>query len=133
MLLTIIYTGNPVHGSLTYRDARLSGYDAAIVVEVIERRGPPRLAVFERGLFEFAHPQTVVVTTPNLEYNVKFETLPAGKLRHKDHRFEWRRAGFQSWANRMAGRFACSGRFLPIGPEDSVIGSPTQMGIFNRG
>jgi len=122
-----------LHGSLTYRDARLSGYDAATVVEVIEHQDPPRLAAFERVLFEFAHPPTIVVTTPNVEYNVKFETLPAGKLRHKDHRFEWTRAEFQSWANRMAGRFGYSVRFLPVGPEDSAVGSPTQMGIFTHG
>src|SRR5215469_271549 len=121
-----------LHGSLTYRDARLAGYDAATVVEVIEHQDPPRLAAFERVLFEFAHPQTVVVTTPNVEYNVKFETLPAGKLRHKDHRFEWTRAEFQSWANRIAGRFGYSVRFIPIGPEDFAVGSPTQMGIFTR-
>lgn len=121
-----------LHGSLTYRDARLAGCDAATVVEVIEHQDPPRLAAFERVLFEFANPQTIVVTTPNVEYNVKFESLPAGKLRHKDHRFEWTRAEFQSWANRMAGRFGYSVRFLPIGPEDSAVGSPTQMGIFIR-
>jgi 3' terminal RNA ribose 2'-O-methyltransferase Hen1 len=119
-----------LHGSLTYRDARLAGYDAATVVEVIEHQDAPRLAAFERVLFEFAHPQTVVVTTPNVEYNVKFETLPAGKMRHKDHRFEWTRAEFQSWATSMAARFGYAVRFLPIGPEDPVVGSPTQMGIF---
>jgi len=122
-----------LHGSLTYRDARLSGYDAATVVEVIEHQDAPRLAAFERVVFEFAHPQTVVVTTPNVEYNVKFETLPAGKLRHKDHRFEWTRTEFQSWATSMATRFGYSVRFLPVGPEDQTVGSPTQMGIFTRG
>jgi 3' terminal RNA ribose 2'-O-methyltransferase Hen1 len=120
------------HGSLTYRDKRLSGYDAATVVEVIEHQDPPRLAAFERVLFEFARPQTVIVTTPNVEYNVKFETLPAGKMRHKDHRFEWTRAEFQSWAGGIADRFGYSVRFLPIGPEDPILGSPTQMGIFER-
>ena len=70
-----------------------------------------------------------MVTTPNVEYNVKFETLPAGKMRHKDHRFEWTRPEFQSWANTIAERFGYSVRFLPIGPEDSIVGSPTQMGI----
>jgi 3' terminal RNA ribose 2'-O-methyltransferase Hen1 len=119
-----------IHGSLTYRDKRLGGYDAATVVEVIEHQDPPRLAAFERVLFEFARPQTVVVTTPNVEYNVKFETLPAGRMRHKDHRFEWTRTEFQSWANTNAARFGYSIRFLPIGPEDQTVGSPTQMGIF---
>ena len=121
-----------LHGSLTYRDTRLEGYDAATVVEVIEHQDPPRLAAFERVLFEFARPQTIVMTTPNVEYNVKFETLPAGKLRHKDHRFEWTRAQFQSWANATAARFGYSARFVPVGPEDPALGSPTQMAIFIR-
>ncbi|HKN60086.1 MAG TPA: 3' terminal RNA ribose 2'-O-methyltransferase Hen1 [Candidatus Acidoferrales bacterium] len=121
-----------IHGSLTYRDQRLAGYDAATVVEVIEHQDPPRLAAFERVLFEFARPQTVVVTTPNVEYNVKFETLPAGKMRHKDHRFEWTRAEFRAWADTISKRFGYSVRFLPIGPEDPGLGSPTQMGIFTR-
>ena len=121
-----------IHGSLTYRDKRLAGYDAATVVEVIEHQDPARLASFERVLFEFARPQAAVVTTPNVEYNVKFETLPAGKMRHKDHRFEWSRAQFQSWATSIAERFGYAVRFLPIGPEDPIVGSPTQMGIFTR-
>jgi 3' terminal RNA ribose 2'-O-methyltransferase Hen1 len=119
-----------LHGSLTYRDQRLSGFEAATVVEVVEHLDPPRLSAFERVLFEFAHPASIVVTTPNIEYNVKFETLPAGKLRHKDHRFEWTRAEFHTWAGSLAQRFGYSVRFLPIGPEDPLLGSPTQMGIF---
>jgi 3' terminal RNA ribose 2'-O-methyltransferase Hen1 len=121
-----------LHGSLTYRDARLEGFDAAAVVEVIEHLDPPRLRAFERVLFEFAKPKTVVITTPNAEYNVKFETLPAGNFRHKDHRFEWTRAQFQSWGNAVATRFGYTVQFLPVGPEDAQVGSPTQMGIFGR-
>ena len=97
-----------------------------------ERRSAPRLAAFERVLFECAQPKAIVITTPNREYNVKWETLPAGKFRHKDHRFEWTRTEFQSWANAIAVGFGYSVRFLPIGPEDSIVGSPTQMGIFTR-
>jgi 3' terminal RNA ribose 2'-O-methyltransferase Hen1 len=119
-----------LHGSLIYRDQRLAGFDAAAVVEVIEHLDAPRLVAFERVLFERARPKTVVVTTPNREYNVKWESLPAGKFRHRDHRFEWTRAEFQEWANRVAARFGYSVRFLPVGPEDSVVGSPTQMGVF---
>ena len=119
-----------IQGSLTYRDQRLSGYDAATVVEVIEHLDQPRLAGFERSLFEFARPTSVVVTTPNVEYNVKFENLSAGKFRHKDHRFEWTRAEFQAWANRVAERFGYSVQFLPVGLEDADVGTPTQMGVF---
>jgi 3' terminal RNA ribose 2'-O-methyltransferase Hen1 len=121
-----------LHGSLIYRDERLSGYDAAVVVEVIEHLDPPRLAAFERVLFECARPSTIVVTTPNREYNVKWETLPAGKFRHRDHRFEWTRAEFEDWANRVAASAGYQTRFLPVGPEDVVVGSPTQMAVFTR-
>ncbi len=121
-----------IQGSLTYRDNRLNGYDAATVVEVIEHLDPPRLAGFERVLFEFAKPATVVITTPNVEYNVKFENLPAGKLRHKDHRFEWTRDEFKAWANRVAERFHYSVKFLSVGAEDADVGAPTQMGVFSR-
>jgi 3' terminal RNA ribose 2'-O-methyltransferase Hen1 len=120
-----------VHGSLTYRDKRLVGYDAAAVVEVIEHLDAARLAAFERVLFEFARPKTVILTTPNVEYNVKFPTLPAGKLRHKDHRFEWTREHFQSWTSAIADHFGYSVRFLSVGDEDPQLGSPTQMAIFD--
>jgi 3' terminal RNA ribose 2'-O-methyltransferase Hen1 len=121
-----------IHGSLVYRDKRLEGFDAASVVEVIEHLDPPRLGAFERVLFEFAHPRTVVVTTPNREYNVVWETLAAGRMRHADHRFEWTRAEFQNWATRIAGRFGYSVRFLPVGPNHEKLGSPTQMAVFDR-
>ena len=119
-----------MQGSLIYRDQRLSGYDAATVVEVIEHLDPPRLAAFERVLFAFARPRLIILTTPNVAYNVKFVGLPAGKLRHRDHRFEWTRTEFRTWAEGVAGRFGYSVRFLPVGPEDAVVGAPTQMGIF---
>lgn len=121
-----------VHGSLMYRDTRLAGYAAAAVVEVIEHLDPPRLAAFERVVFEFARPATVVVTTPNAEYNVKWESLPAGRFRHRDHRFEWTREQFQAWAIGIAERFGYSVRFLPVGEGDPALGAPTQMGVFTR-
>jgi len=119
-----------IHGSLTYRDSRLTGHDAAALVEVIEHLDPPRLAAFERVVFEFARPSTVVVTTPNVEFNVRFETLPAGQFRHKDHRFEWTREQFQNWAIMVAGRFGYKARFESIGQLDAEVGPPTQMAVF---
>jgi 3' terminal RNA ribose 2'-O-methyltransferase Hen1 len=121
-----------LHGALTYRDDRLTGYDAAAVVEVIEHLDPPRLAAFGRALFEFARPKTVVVTTPNAEYNPKFATLPAGKFRHKDHRFEWTRAEFAAWVEGVCARFGYTARLLPVGDEDPEVGAPSQMAVFTR-
>ena len=120
-----------VQGSLMYRDERLSGFDAAAVVEVIEHLDAPRLASFERVLFEFARPKHAIVTTPNAEYNVLFETLPEGQLRHRDHRFEWTRLEFEQWANTVATRFGYSVKFQALGPEDPAHGAPTQMAIFS--
>ncbi len=121
-----------IHGSLTYRDRRLENFDAATVIEVIEHLDPARLSAFERVLFEFSRPGVVVLTTPNAEYNVKFETLPAGKFRHSDHRFEWTRAQFQEWADSIAARFGYAVNFKPIGDEDANLGAPTQMAVFER-
>ena len=122
-----------LHGSLMYRDSRLTGFDAAAVVEVIEHLDPPRLAAFERVLFEFARPRMIAVTTPNAEYNVRWESLPAGTFRHRDHRFEWSREQFQTWARGIASRFGYDVRFVTVGPVDPEVGSPTQMGVFRRG
>jgi 3' terminal RNA ribose 2'-O-methyltransferase Hen1 len=121
-----------MQGALTYRDRRLAGFDAAAVVEVVEHLDPPRLAAFARVLFECARPATVVLTTPNVEYNVRFEGLPKGKLRHSDHRFEWTRAEFEQWTEEVASRFGYAVRRGPIGPNDPEVGSPTQMAVFSR-
>lgn len=121
-----------LHGALTYRDQRLAEYDAAAVVEVIEHLDLARLSAFERVLFACARPQTVVVTTPNYEYNVKFPSLPAGRLRHKDHRFEWTRSEFREWAGRIAKTYGYRVRFQPVGEDDPALGPPTQMGVFDR-
>jgi hypothetical protein len=108
----------------------LEGFDAAAVVEVIEHLDPPRLAAFERVLFECARPRTVVLTTPNRDYNVRFPNLPAGRFRHRDHRFEWTREEFRAWAIRVAERFGYTIRIEAVGPVDADVGPPTQMVVF---
>ncbi len=123
---------NLIQGSLIYRDKRLEGYDAAAVVEVIEHLDPGRLAAFERVLFEFARPGTVVITTPNREFNSLFETLPEGSLRHRDHRFEWTRAEFEEWAQAACVRFGYAVELLPVGPEHPDLGAPSQMAVFTK-
>ncbi|HEX4437086.1 MAG TPA: 3' terminal RNA ribose 2'-O-methyltransferase Hen1 [Solirubrobacteraceae bacterium] len=121
-----------LHSPLTYRDKRLAGFDAAALVEVIEHLDSPRLVAFEQNIFGFAAPSTVVVTTPNAEYNVRWETLPAGQYRHPDHRFEWTREQFAEWGNAVAARHGYEVRRLPVGPIDDEVGAPTQMAVFSR-
>lgn len=119
-----------IHGSLLYRDARLSGFDAAAIVEVIEHLDPPRLAAFQRVVFQYARPRFVVVTTPNSDYNVKFPTLPAGQFRHSDHRFEWSRKEFSEWATAIAEQYGYQVVIKPVGQDDPDVGAPTQMALF---
>jgi 3' terminal RNA ribose 2'-O-methyltransferase Hen1 len=117
-------------GSLTYKDARIAGYDAACVLEVIEHLDPSRLAAFQRVLFEFAKPSVVIITTPNKEYNANYNLLVEDGLRHGDHRFEWTRAQFRDWAGTTAEKFGYAVQFSEVGDEDEIHGAPTQMGVF---
>jgi 3' terminal RNA ribose 2'-O-methyltransferase Hen1 len=118
-------------GSLAYTDKRLKGYDAAVLSEVIEHLDLPRLPALEYAVFGSAHPRTVLVTTPNVEYNVRWESLPAGHVRHGDHRFEWTREEFRTWARTVAGRHGYDVEFVAVGPDDPEVGPPTQMAVFH--
>ncbi|GAA3784825.1 3' terminal RNA ribose 2'-O-methyltransferase Hen1 [Streptomyces coacervatus] len=120
-------------GSLAYTDNRLKGYDAAVLSEVIEHLDLPRLPALEYAVFGSARPRTVLVTTPNVEYNVRWESLPAGHVRHGDHRFEWTREEFRTWAQAVAERHGYGVEFVPVGLDDPEVGPPTQMAIFEMG
>ena len=117
-------------GSLTYKDSRFAGYDAVCVVEVIEHLDTSRLTAFKRVLFEFARPPAVILTTPNFEYNEKYENLNPLSLRHSDHRFEFTRAEFRAWAAGIADQYGYTVQFSEIGDSDENLGAPTQMGVF---
>ncbi|UIX30217.1 3' terminal RNA ribose 2'-O-methyltransferase Hen1 [Streptomyces sp. GQFP] len=119
-----------LQGSLAYTDKRLKGYDAAVLCEVVEHLDLPRLPALEYAVFGAARPRTVLVTTPNVEYNVRWETLPAGHSRHSDHRFEWTREEFRAWAATVAERHGYDTEFVPVGPDDPEVGPPTQMAVF---
>lgn len=121
-----------IQGALTYRDRRIEGYDAAALVEVIEHVEPERLPALERVVFEFARPETIVVTTPNREYNARFEGMAPDAMRHADHRFEWTRDEFRAWAEPVAARHGYTVAFSGIGEEDATLGHPSQMAVFTR-
>ena len=118
--------------ALTYADPSLAGYDAAVLMEVIEHVDEPRLPALEHAVFGVARPRCVVVTPPNVEYNTRFDTLPAGAFRHTDHRFEWTRAEFRAWADRVAATHGYQARYLPVGPDDPEVGSPSQLAVLSR-
>lgn len=120
-----------VQSSATYRDTRIQGYDAVVLMEVIEHLDLDRLPALERSVFADARPAAVVVTTPNAEFNTNFAQLAAGTMRHPDHRFEWTRAEFSQWAQRVANEHGYAVRFLPVGDEDPSLGPPTQMAVFS--
>ena len=121
-----------LQSSLTYRDERLAGFDAAVLMEVIEHLDLPRLPSLERTVFAQARPRVVIVTTPNAEHNVRFEQLDAGTMRHRDHRFEWTRDEFAEWANRVCSQHDYAVQFWPIGADDAEVGPPTQMAVFTH-
>ncbi|MFI5837034.1 3' terminal RNA ribose 2'-O-methyltransferase Hen1 [Micromonospora sp. NPDC051300] len=118
--------------ALTYRDDRLRGYDAAVLMEVVEHLDPPRLPALQDAVFGHARPGTVVVTTPNVEYNVRYEGLGPDRFRHADHRFEWTRAEFAGWVERVAAAHGYTATITGVGDTDPEVGTPTQMAIFTR-
>ncbi|GAA2788879.1 3' terminal RNA ribose 2'-O-methyltransferase Hen1 [Kribbella solani] len=119
-----------LQSSVTYSDERLAGLDAVVLMEVVEHVDPPRLPALARSVFQAAHPAAVVMTTPNSEYNVLFPSLPAGKFRHPDHRFEWTRAEFEEWARGVASTYGYTVEFRPVGAVDPAYGAPTQLALF---
>lgn len=121
-----------LHGSLTYRDRRWEHADGAALVEVIEHVDPERLPLLTRIVFGAPRLRVVVVTTPNAEYNRHYPTLSPGTFRHPDHRFEWTRAEFRSWAEGICTRFGWTVAFEDLGPSDPTSGAPSQMGVFTR-
>ncbi len=121
-----------LQSSATYRDDRLAGHDAVVLMEVIEHVDEPRLPALVRSVFAHARPTSVIVTTPNLEHNVRYEFLAPGAMRHADHRFEWTRAEFRAWADAVATDHGYAVRYLPVGADDPEVGPPTQLAVFRR-
>ena len=121
-----------MQASLTYRDSRFNGFDCACAVEVIEHIEPMRIPAFERSVFEFAAPKTVIITTPNREYNENYTHMEENSLRHGDHRFEWTRAEFREWTEHICKKFGYSCQISGIGDIDEKLGTPTQMGVFTK-
>ncbi|WP_430332050.1 3' terminal RNA ribose 2'-O-methyltransferase Hen1 [Rhodococcus sp. ACT016] len=121
-----------LQSSVLYRDSRLTGFDAAVLMEVIEHVDLARLPALERSVFGEIRPRTVVVTTPNSEYNGLYPTLAVGEFRHSDHRFEFDRSQFREWAETAASTYGYTVELAGVGPLDESVGAPTQLAAFTR-
>ncbi len=121
-----------IQGALTYQDDRMKGFDCATLIEVIEHIDEERLKTMARVVFEFAQPNTVIMTTPNGEYNIMYENLHGENFRHTDHRFEWSRYQFETWVKEVADQYNYEVTTQGVGEEDQEVGCPSQMAIFTK-
>lgn len=124
---------NLFQGSLIYKDERLKNHQIATVIEVIEHIELDMLRSFEKILFSYLEPQMIVITTPNSEYNKKYEKLSQESFRHHDHRFEWNRKEFLEWLNYIKDKYNYGFEVFEIGDIDKELGSPTQMAVLKTG
>lgn len=115
------------NSSVLYLDHRTKDLDAVVLVEVIEHLEEVRLPVLAANVFKYMEPSMVVITTPNFEFNQRFETKG---FRHPDHRFEWTREEFKSWCEVQAQKYGYTFKIDFIGEVDSALGGPTQVGVF---
>jgi small RNA 2'-O-methyltransferase len=120
-----------VQGSMTQWNESYAGFDAAILVETIEHVDPARLSALEITVFGKSGPATVIVTTPNAEFNVLLG-VPPHRFRHPDHRFEWGRAKFRAWAEGVALRNCYEARLRDVAGMHPTYGGASQMAVFTR-
>lgn len=118
--------------SMTEPAADLAGFDCAMLVETIEHIDPDQLSKLERALFYRMRPQTIVITTPNSEFNPLLG-VPAHRMRHPDHRFEWNRAQFRRWCTRASKTAGYEADFHDIAGQHPTLGGASQMAVFRRG
>jgi len=117
--------------SMTDPAPDLAGFDCALLVETIEHLGPADLARLEPALFGQMRPLRAIVTTPNAEFN-DLLGVPRNRFRHPGHRFEWTRAQFRGWADRLAGAGGYDVACHDIGGKHPDLGGASQMAVFHR-
>ncbi|MCG6658173.1 methyltransferase domain-containing protein [Halomonas campisalis] len=117
-------------GSYAERHPRLTGFEAAAMVETIEHVPPEALSRVERAVFDGLRPGLLVMTTPNREFNPLFGLAP-GEFREPDHKFEWDRARFRDWARGVARRNGYRVALSGIGEWHPRLGQPTQLARFS--
>lgn len=109
--------------------AGLAAVDCALMIEVIEHLDPAQLSRLEGALFARLRPRVAIITTPNAEFNPLLG-VPAHRMRHPGHRFEWDRARFRAWGRRVAAGAGYGLRFDDIGGRHPELGGASQMAVF---
>uniref|UniRef100_A0A672FFV9 Small RNA 2'-O-methyltransferase n=1 Tax=Salarias fasciatus TaxID=181472 RepID=A0A672FFV9_SALFA len=121
-------------GSVTQKDSRLRGFDLVTSIELIEHLTLDDVERFSSSLFGYMSPQVAIVSTPNSEYNPLLPGL-AG-FRHKDHKFEWTRAEFRSWALKVCCDYGYEVEFTGVGRappgQQDQVGFCSQIAVFRR-
>lgn len=120
-----------IHGSMTEAGLAFTDFDVAVLIETLEHIEPGRLSALERAVFHTMHPATVVITTPNADFN-RLLGVPSHRFRHPDHRFEWDRAKFQRWVRGVATRNGYDAACHDVGGRHPALGGASQMAVFDR-
>ena len=114
-------------GSLYYEEDNFRKADVFILCEVIEHINEDRLPQLMHLITDTYAPKSIIITTPNAEYNRVYELQ---QMRHDDHRFEWTRAQFKAWCSKVSPQYEL--HFEGIGVEHPAYGTPTQMCVMTR-
>uniref|UniRef100_H2YXS7 Small RNA 2'-O-methyltransferase n=1 Tax=Ciona savignyi TaxID=51511 RepID=H2YXS7_CIOSA len=120
-------------GSVSEFDERLRNYDAVVSIELIEHLLPKTLEDFPQAVFGYINPKTVIISTPNADFNVLFGLN--GCFRHWDHKFEWTRKQFQSWCENICKDYQYSVEYDGVGVDPDKtqnFGYCSQFAIFTK-
>lgn len=126
-----------IEGDALKRCSCFSGFDVVTLIEVIEHLYLKDLAILVENVFGYFHPRLVVMTTPNADFNVLFEKMICGQFRHADHKFEFTRQQFQTWAEQITSTYPYRVEFTGVGDAPSHeqhrnLGQCTQIALFYR-
>ncbi|XP_048063003.1 small RNA 2'-O-methyltransferase [Megalobrama amblycephala] len=120
-------------GSVTEREPCTRGFDLVTCVELIEHLELEEVESFSEVVFGYMAPGAVIVSTPNAEFNPLLPGLRG--FRDCDHKFEWTRDEFQTWAHRVCREYGYSVQFTGVGEALGHwrdVGFCTQIGVFQR-
>uniref|UniRef100_A0A8C7LQR7 Small RNA 2'-O-methyltransferase n=1 Tax=Oncorhynchus mykiss TaxID=8022 RepID=A0A8C7LQR7_ONCMY len=118
-------------GSVTERDPRTKGFDLVTSIELIEHLQLEDVDRFTEVVFGYMAPVAAIISTPNADFNPLLPGLTG--FRHYDHKFEWTKVEFQTWALKVCREFGYVVAFTGVGQipaQEESIGFCSQIGVF---